>query len=117
MKTAALLLMAMSVSINVLADTQPVKSVSLYEPPKSATINTANARLTPNQWQPPACMTCEDVADIQTQLIRLGYRPGRVDGIIGPITMAAIKAYQSDHNLPADGQPTDELLERLKDAH
>ncbi len=116
MKTAALLLVAMSIGANVMADTKPVKSVSLYEPPKSATVDSATARATPNKWKPPACLTCEDVVQIQTELIRLGYKPGRVDGIIGPITMAAIKAYQHEHNLPADGQATETLLEVLKSA-
>ena len=102
MKTAAVLLVAMSIGANVMADTKSVKSVSLYEPPQSTTVNSAAARTTPNAWKPPACLTCEDVAQIQTELIRLGYEPGRVDGIIGPITMAAIKAYQRKHNLPAE---------------
>ena len=114
MKTVVVFLVAMSIGANVMAETETVNSVSLYEPPKSSAINTASARATPNTWKPPACMTCEDVAQIQTELIRLGYQPGRVDGIIGPNTMAAIKTYQSEHNLPADGQATETLLERLK---
>ena len=114
MKTIALVLVAMSISANVLAETETVKSVSLFESPKSVFIDSTAVRATPNQWKPPACLTCEDVASIQTHLIRLGYKPGPVDGIIGPITVAAIKAYQSNQSLPTDGQATDALLERLK---
>ena len=93
---------------------EAVKGVSLYEPPKSATIDTGSARISPNQWQPPACLTCEDVASVQTRLIELGYAPGKVDGIIGPRTMAAIKAYQGDNALAVDGQVTDDLLVQLQ---
>ena len=116
MRAAALLTLIIStnISTNVVAESLTVKSVSLYEPPKSTAINTANARMTPNQWAPPECLTCADVADIQTELIRLGYKPGPIDGILGPLTMAAIKAYQTDHALRADGEATDELLARLK---
>lgn len=32
-----------------------------------------------------------------------GYNPGMVDGIFGQLTEDAVKAYQSDHNLVADG--------------
>ncbi|AFA49437.1 D-Ala-D-Ala carboxypeptidase family metallohydrolase [Acetobacterium woodii] len=40
---------------------------------------------------------------IQEALIRAGYFPGPVDGQDGPLTRAAIKAFQSDHGLTADG--------------
>lgn len=40
---------------------------------------------------------------IQEALIRAGYFPGPVDGRDGPLTRAAIKAFQSDHGLAADG--------------
>lgn len=117
MKMTALLLLAMSVSVKVLAQSDTVKSINLYEPPKSASISSAEVRLAPNRWQLPPCLTCADVADIQTQLSRLGYKPGRVDGLIGPIMIAAIKAYQTDQRLPVDGQATDSLLERLRNTN
>lgn len=117
MKTVAFLWVAMWISANALAESENVKSVSLYEPPKSTAINPASARATPNSWTPPACLTCEDVAHIQTELTRLGYKPGRIDGIIGPNTMAAIKTYQSEHDLPTDGQATEALLELLENTN
>lgn len=40
---------------------------------------------------------------VQSLLIRLGYQPGPVDGIYGPITQSAVKAFQTDVGLVPDG--------------
>jgi peptidoglycan hydrolase-like protein with peptidoglycan-binding domain len=39
----------------------------------------------------------------QRFLVDQGYRPGPVDGVIGPMTQAAVMAWQRDHDLEADG--------------
>jgi peptidoglycan hydrolase-like protein with peptidoglycan-binding domain len=39
------------------------------------------------------------VADVQTELQREGYYTGAVNGILDPLTQAAISYYQRDHNL------------------
>ncbi len=49
------------------------------------------------------------VAGTQSGLKELGYDPGPVDGILGPRTRAAIRAYQKDHRLPVDERPTPAL--------
>lgn len=54
------------------------------------------------------------VVGIQQALEARGYRPGPADGVAGQRTRAAIRRYQSDAGLPVDGQPTPELLNRLK---
>jgi hypothetical protein len=41
--------------------------------------------------------------EIQIALVELGYDPGVIDGISGPRTRAAVKAFQSDAGLVADG--------------
>ncbi len=46
------------------------------------------------------------VAGTQSGLKDLGYDPGPVDGILGPRTRAAIRAFQKDHRLPVDERPT-----------
>lgn len=45
----------------------------------------------------------EDVADLQRRLGALGFSAGRVDGILGPETAAAIGALQENAGLTADG--------------
>ena len=40
---------------------------------------------------------------IQEALVAAGYAPGPVDGIDGPLTRAAIGAFQADHGLEPDG--------------
>jgi len=45
-------------------------------------------------------MTDSDRRGVQTALARLGYYDGRIDGIFGPDSRAAIRRYQ--HELGAD---------------
>jgi len=46
----------------------------------------------------PAERTPDDgVSGIQARLLNLGYDPGPIDGILGPRTEAAIRAFQRDH--------------------
>ena len=55
-----------------------------------------------------------DVKDLQRLLASRGFDPGGSDGIVGPKTRSAIKAFQQKSLLPADGYPTMGLLERLR---
>ena len=50
---------------------------------------------------------------LQRLLTQRGYDTGGIDGIIGPRTRAALRAYQRDAGLPADGFATVRLLNRL----
>jgi outer membrane protein OmpA-like peptidoglycan-associated protein len=45
-----------------------------------------------------------DLASIQDLLKHLGHDPGAADGKDGPKTQAAVKAFQTDKGLPADGK-------------
>ncbi|HEX3652045.1 MAG TPA: lytic murein transglycosylase [Rhizomicrobium sp.] len=49
----------------------------------------------------------------QTDLKALGYDPGDIDGVLGRKARAALRRYQKDHHLPADGFPTVEMLGTL----
>ncbi|MDH3475162.1 MAG: SEL1-like repeat protein [Rhodospirillales bacterium] len=53
------------------------------------------------------------VAYLQDKLNRLGYDAGRADGLMGPRTRGAIRAYQKDAGLAADGRLTPGLLEAV----
>jgi uncharacterized protein (TIGR02594 family) len=44
-----------------------------------------------------------EVRDLQRRLHELGYKPGPVDGIFGPRTQKAVKAFQPDSGLVPDG--------------
>jgi|GEM_PF-4268024 len=50
---------------------------------------------------------------IQIGLAELGYDVGTLDGVSGPRTVEAIKSYQRQHGLPADGVASSELLTRI----
>ena len=43
------------------------------------------------------------VARVQERLARAGYHAGRIDGVMGPCTRYAIRAYERRHGLPAYG--------------
>lgn len=54
------------------------------------------------------------VADIQQGLINSGDFSGAVDGKLGPVTKAAIMAYQTRNGFPADGIPSKVLLKVIE---
>ena len=60
----------------------------------------------------PASSTPE--IEVQEGLTMRGFYVGAVDGRIGARTREAIRQYQSEANLPVDGQVTPELAQRLR---
>jgi lytic murein transglycosylase len=62
---------------------------------------------------PVESMSLDDLKRLQTILVKLGYDVGKIDGIVGAKTRAAVKAEQIKHKLPADAYPTAELLARI----
>ena len=60
--------------------------------------------------------TRSTVRRVQADLARLGYKPGPADGIAGRRTAAAVKRFQSDSGLPADGRITGALVAKLQAA-
>ncbi|MEO1039137.1 MAG: lytic murein transglycosylase [Pseudomonadota bacterium] len=64
----------------------------------------ANGERLPESWpddNPP--ITRSQTRALQEALLALGYDPGGADGISGPNTRRALKAFQTDRGLPADG--------------
>jgi len=54
--------------------------------------------------------------ELQTLLAKMGFLKGKIDGIIGPNTRAAVRAFQSSRNLAPDGFPTKNLLHKMRAA-
>ncbi|MEE4637665.1 MAG: lytic murein transglycosylase [Wenzhouxiangella sp.] len=57
-----------------------------------------------------------DLAGMQRQLAELGYSPGEADGILGPATRGALRAFQRDQGLVPDGYPDEATRNALSSA-
>ena len=51
---------------------------------------------------------------LQAALNERGFDSGPADGLLGPATRAALRRWQRSEGLPADGYPTQDLLQRLQ---
>ncbi len=58
----------------------------------------------------------EITSSIQELLAALGYETGKIDGILGRLTIAAIKAFQAESGLEISGRPSEDLLISLQTA-
>ncbi|MBU6298967.1 MAG: lytic murein transglycosylase [Alphaproteobacteria bacterium] len=50
---------------------------------------------------------------LQSALVKLGFDIGKIDGLLGNKSRAALRNWQKTHDLPADGYPTEDLLSRI----
>ena len=48
-------------------------------------------------------LNLDELDGVQSALTKLGYAPGKIDGVDGPNTMAAVKVFQAAASLPVDG--------------
>jgi membrane-bound lytic murein transglycosylase B len=62
--------------------------------------------------EPPLSAT--DIVELQDDLRRRGFYDGEPDGLVGPKTRNAIRAYQRQAGIPADGFPDQDLMGRLR---
>ncbi len=51
-----------------------------------------------------------ETKDLQRLLVKRGYDVGKIDGLVGEKTRAAVKEMQLKYKMPADSYPTPELL-------
>ena len=58
--------------------------------------------------------TRDEIMEIQQLLNRLGFDAGSEDGLAGPRTHTAIRAFQKENSLPPDGYPSPALLKLLR---
>jgi membrane-bound lytic murein transglycosylase B len=54
-----------------------------------------------------------EIKQMQKRLNRLGFDAGHADGLAGPRTKAALRAFQKAHAMPPDGYPTPSLLDYM----
>lgn len=59
-------------------------------------------------------LSLADAKEVQQLLARRGFDVGKIDGVIGAQSRDAIRAMQIKFGLPADGYPSQELLEHLR---
>ena len=60
-----------------------------------------------------APLSLDERTALQTALTKLGFNPGKIDGIFGHAGKAALRSWQRAHNLPADGFPTMAVLAQI----
>ena len=61
----------------------------------------------PREEQP---LSRDERLAFQSALLKLGFDPGKIDGVLGRGVKAALRLYQKAHGVPADGFPTLGLL-------
>jgi membrane-bound lytic murein transglycosylase B len=59
-------------------------------------------------------LTRNTVVDMQTRLAKLGFYTDETDGLLGPKTRSAVRLFQKQAGLPADGHPTPDMVARLQ---
>lgn len=59
-------------------------------------------------------VTGDSTACIQAALKARGFSPGKVDGVVGPNTEAAIRTFKNSNGLASSGEIDAELIEKLK---
>ena len=59
----------------------------------------------------------EKLTGVQARLNNLGYDCGPIDGVFGPRTQAAVRAFQKDYQLDVDGIPGPKTQAALKGEH
>jgi peptidoglycan hydrolase-like protein with peptidoglycan-binding domain len=62
---------------------------------------------------PDAGLSLDQMIALQEKLTALGYDVGKIDGILGAATRAAVQKEQSRLGLPADAWPNAALLDAL----
>ena len=56
------------------------------------------------------------IVDMQSRLAKLGLYSDEADGLLGPKTRSAVRLFQKQVGLPADGHPTPDVVRRLQQA-
>jgi hypothetical protein len=63
----------------------------------------------------PARSDRAQLADVQRRLQALGFEPGPIDGLMGPMTANAVRQFQAAQGLPVTGQPDEATVAKLRE--
>ncbi len=85
------------------------------EPIRTARLATDSAQPLRMPHLPEAEGDPDVILRVQKELLSRGYGPVVANGIIGPLSRAAIMAYEHDNALPITGEATEVLLKRMRD--
>lgn len=112
--------------IDELAKQEIEKNIELKKRNLENNINILDARLDDidqffagemqNQAKSIKPLSSDLVKSIQELLTILGYEVGEIDGILGPLTRAGIKAYEKAIDRPMGGNPTESILILLQES-
>lgn len=69
-----------------------------------------------SETEPESAIGAGDIRSVQRVLATLGYSVGAIDGQEGPITRAALRAYQYKNGLPVSGQLDDPTVAALNES-
>lgn len=61
----------------------------------------------------PAPLNLQETRELQRMLEAAGFNPGPIDGVVGPMTLSAVRKYAEARTIPNAG-PTRDLMSRLK---
>ncbi|WP_340115232.1 peptidoglycan-binding domain-containing protein [Pelagibius sp. 7325] len=82
--------------------------------PFAGAARTESAQIAPQVAQAETGLEAAYVRGVQKELAAHGYKPGPIDGVAGPQTRAAVRAYQADAGLEVDGKADKRLLDHIK---
>ena len=92
--------------------TFPTDTTATTAAPAATTTTSSTTTTTTSPYGPATLLTTV----IQQELAALGYFEGVPDGLLGPMTVEAITAFQTDAGITADGAYGPETYEALADA-
>ena len=101
-------------TVPTLAVARPAPSIATIVPPPTdaAPVSPADLALPKPVVSRP--LDTRGISELQTRLNRLGFSPGSIDGVAGPMTTAAIKRYQQSRGRPVTAAIDDDLLDQLR---